>query len=296
MPFLDPRKRVADFPTDRHRLLLVAIPTTSGTGSEVSPAAVLTVNGRKETLVDYSLVPDLAIIDPVLTSSMPPTLTADTGIDALTHALEAAISIFASSYTDALCAQAARLIFDALPRAYESPDDLSARTAMANAATLAGLAFSNAFVGTNHALAHAVGARFNIAHGRANAIFLPHVLRYNSSLPSKFMPAPGYSAYVVPEKYARLGQLLFGGHDAEDSRERLFTEVDKLLHRLDMPHSLKEHGIAEEEFVAALPELAMTAFEDLSNRTNPRMPLVSEITALLKLGYYGSEDDGDGRG
>ena len=296
MPFLDARKRVADFPTDRHRLLLVAIPTTSGTGSEVSPAAVLTVNGRKETLVDYSLVPELAIIDPVLTSSMPPTLTADTGIDALTHALEAAISIFASSYTDALCAQAARLIFDALPRAYESPDDLSARTAMANAATLAGLAFSNAFVGTNHALAHAVGARFNIAHGRANAIFLPHVLRYNSSLPSKFMPAPGYSAYVVPEKYARLGQLLFGGHDAEDSRERLFTEVDKLLHRLDMPHSLKEYGIAEEEFVAALPELAMTAFEDLSNRTNPRMPLVSEITALLKLGYYGSGDDGDGRG
>ena len=287
MPFLDPRKRVAEFPTDRHLLELVAIPTTSGTGSEVSPAAVLTVGGRKETLVDYSLVPDLAIIDPVLTSSMPPTLTADTGVDALTHALEAVISIFASSYTDALCAQAVRLIFSALPRAYADPDDMSARTDMSNAATLAGLAFSNAFVGTNHALAHAVGARFGIAHGRANGIFLPHVLRYNSSLPSKFMPAPGYSAYVVPEKYAQLGQLVFGGHDPEDCRQRLFRGVEELIDRLDMPRSLKEYGVPENEFSAALPELAMAAFEDLSNRTNPRMPLVSEITTLLQLGYSG---------
>lgn len=288
MPFLDPRKRVADFPTDRHRVQLVAIPTTSGTGSEVSPAAVLTVRGRKETLVDYSLVPDLAIVDPVLTSSMPATLTADTGIDALTHALEAVISIFASSYTDALCAQAVRLIFGALPRAYADPGDLPARTDMSNAATLAGLAFSNAFVGTNHALAHAVGAKFGIAHGRANGIFLPHVMRYNSSLPSKFMPAPGYSAYVVPEKYAQLGQLVFGGHEPEESRERLFHAVEELLDRLDMPRSLQEYGVPEQDFLAALPELAMTAFEDLSNRTNPRMPLVEEIAALLRLGYYGA--------
>ena len=288
MPFLDPRKRVAEFPTDRHRIQLVAIPTTSGTGSEVSPAAVLTVAGRKETLVDYSLVPDLAIVDPVLTSSMPPTLTADTGVDALTHALEAVISIFASSYTDALCAQAVRLIFSALPRAYDDPADLSARTDMSNAATLAGLAFSNAFVGTNHALAHAVGAKFGVAHGRANGIFLPHVMRYNSGLPSKFMPAPGYSAYIVPEKYAQIGQLVFGGHEPEDCRQRLFGAVEELLDRLDMPRSLQEFGVPEDAFLAALPELAMTAFEDLSNRTNPRMPLVEEITTLLRLGYYGS--------
>ena len=287
MPFLDPRKRVAEFPTDRHRIQLVAIPTTSGTGSEVSPAAVLTVAGRKETLVDYSLVPDLAIVDPVLTSSMPPTLTADTGVDALTHALEAVISIFASSYTDALCAQAVRLIFSALPRAYDDPADLSARTDMSNAATLAGLAFSNAFVGTNHALAHAVGAKFGVAHGRANGIFLPHVMRYNSGLPSKFMPAPGYSAYIVPEKYAQIGQLVFGGHEPEDCRQRLFGAVEELLDRLDMPRSLQEFGVPEDAFLAALPELAMTAFEDLSNRTNPRMPLVEEIETLLRLGYYG---------
>ncbi|OJZ75199.1 bifunctional acetaldehyde-CoA/alcohol dehydrogenase [Mycobacterium paraffinicum] len=292
MPFLDPRKRVADYPVDRHRVQLVAVPTTSGTGSEVSPAAVLTVGGKKETLVDYSLVPDLAIVDPVLTSSMPQKLTADTGIDALTHALEAAVSIFASPYTDALCAQAARLIFDALPRAYDDPDDLSARTDMSNAATLAGLAFSNAFVGTNHALAHAVGARFGISHGRANGIFLPHVLRYNASLPSKFMPAPGYSAYVAPDKYAQLGQLIFGGHEPDESRARLFHGVDELLNRLNIPRSLREYGVDEEQYLAALPALAMTAFEDLSNRTNPRMPLVSEITALLRLGFYGTTEGG----
>ncbi|RZT17833.1 acetaldehyde dehydrogenase /alcohol dehydrogenase AdhE [Mycobacterium sp. BK558] len=289
MPFLDPRKRVADYPTDRHRLHLVAVPTTSGTGSEVSPAAVLTVRGKKETLVDYSLVPDLAIVDPVLTSSMPPTLTADTGIDALTHALEAAVSIFASPYTDALCAQAARLIFDALPRAYRDPDDLEARTDMSNAATLAGLAFSNAFVGTNHALAHAVGVRFGIAHGRANAVFLPHVLRYNAELPSKFMPAPGYSAYIAPDKYAQIGRLIFGGHEPDDSRARLLAGVEELLSQVQMPRSLKMAGVDEDEFLAALPTLAMTAFEDLSNRTNPRMPLVSEITELLRRGYYGSD-------
>ncbi len=278
MPFLDPRKRVADYPTDRHKLQLIAIPTTSGTGSEVSPAAVITMGPRKQTLVDYSLVPDVAIVDPLLTSSMPPKLTADTGVDALTHALEAAVSIFASPYTDAQCAQAARLIFDALPRAYRDPDDLDARTQMSNAATLAGLAFSNAFVGTNHALAHATGAAFGIPHGRANGIFLPYVLRYNASLPSKFMPAPGYSAYIAPEKYAQIGSLIFGGHTPEDSRNRLFAGVDQLLEELDMPRSLREFGVAEDAFLEALPTLAMTAFEDLSNRTNPRMPLVSEIS------------------
>ncbi|HMZ15241.1 MAG TPA: bifunctional acetaldehyde-CoA/alcohol dehydrogenase [Mycobacterium sp.] len=290
MPFLDPRKRVADYPTDRHKLQLIAIPTTSGTGSEVSPAAVITMGPRKQTLVDYSLVPEVAIVDPLLTSSMPPSLTADTGVDALTHALEAAVSIFASPYTDAQCAQAARLIFDALPRAYRDPDDLEARTQMSNAATLAGLAFSNAFVGTNHALAHATGAAFGIPHGRANGIFLPHVLRYNTSLPSKFMPAPGYSAYIAPEKYAQVGSLIFGGHSPEDSRNRLFAGVDQLLEELHMPRSLREAGVAEADFLEALPTLAMTAFEDLSNRTNPRMPLVTEIADLLKLGYYGTED------
>ena len=288
LPFLDPRKRVADYPKDaRHPVLLVAVPTTSGTGSEVSPAAIVTVGERKETLVDYGLAPDMAIVDPLLAVSMPPRVTADSGVDALTHALESAVSIFASPYTDAFCVQAARLIFDALPRAYRNGADLQARTDMANAATLAGLAFSNAFLGVNHALAHAVGARFHIAHGRANAIFLPHVLRYNSSLPTKFMPAPGYSAYVAPERYAMLGRVIFGGRDAETSRQRLFDAVDDLLRTVEMPRTLAEAGVDEAEFEAALPELAFTAFQDLDNRTNPRMPLLAEITELLRRGYHG---------
>jgi len=291
LPFLDPRKRMADFPQDPHTVRLVAVPTTAGTGSEVSPAAVLTVGERKETLVDYSLVPDMAVVDPMLTLSMPRSVTVDSGVDALTHALEAVVSIFASPYTDAFCVQAARLIFDALPRAADDPDDVVARTDMANAATLAGLAFSNAFVGTNHALAHAAGARFGIAHGRANGIFLPHLLRYNASLPSKFMPAPGYSAYVAPDKYAQLGRVVFGGRTAEESRRRLFQGVEDLLERLAMPRSLEEAGVGSAEFEAALPGLAMTAFQDLSNRTNPRMPLLTEITALLRAAYDRRDPD-----
>ena len=151
--------------------------------------------------------------------------------------------------------QAVNLILDALPRAYRSGADLTARTAMANAATIAGLAFSNAFVGLNHALAHAVGARFGIAHGRANAIFLPHVLRYNASLPTKFMPAPGYSNYVAPEKYAQIAWILgLGGKSEQQRRERLFARVEHLLDEVEEPRSLAQAGVGAEEFKAALPE------------------------------------------
>jgi acetaldehyde dehydrogenase/alcohol dehydrogenase len=158
---------------------------------------------------------------------------------------------------------------------------------MANAATLAGLAFANAFVGTNHALAHAVGARFEIPHGRANGIFLPHVLGYNAAVPAKFMPAPGYSSYVAPDKYAQLGRVIFGGRRPDESRARLFRAVDELLDAVAMPRSLRAAGVDEPEFLAALPDLAMTAYLDLSNRTNPRMPLLAELTELLRAGYYG---------
>jgi acetaldehyde dehydrogenase/alcohol dehydrogenase len=286
LPFLDARKRIASFPQQAHAFKLIAVPTTSGTGSEVSPAAVITSGDRKVTLVDYTLVPDMAVVDPLLTVTMPPVITADTGIDALTHALEAGVSIFASPYTDAFCMQAIRLIFDALPRAYADGSDLEARSAMANAATIAGLAFSNAFVGLNHALAHAVGARFGIAHGRANAIFLPHVLRYNASLPSKFMPAPGYSAYVAPEKYAQVAWVLgIGGRSEETRRERLFERVDELLDVVQEPRSLAAAGVSRADFDAALPDLAKAAFMDPSIRTNPRIPMVKEIIELLQAGY-----------
>jgi acetaldehyde dehydrogenase/alcohol dehydrogenase len=288
LPFLDARKRVAHYPQTDHTIRLVAVPTTAGTGSEVSPAAVLTADGRKRTLVDYSLVPDVAIVDPRLTLTMPAFMTADTGIDALTHALEAGVSIFASPYTDAFCMQALHLILDALPRAFADGSDLAARTAMSNAATLAGLAFSNAFVGVNHALAHAVGARFGIAHGRANAIFLPHVLRYNAALPRKFMPAPGYTTYVAPDKYAQMAWVHgLGGHSAGDRRERLFARVEALLAEVGMPRSLAELGIARAEFELALPDLAEAAFADPSLRTNPRMPLLAELMELLEAGWRG---------
>jgi acetaldehyde dehydrogenase/alcohol dehydrogenase len=288
LPFLDARKRVAQYPEVEHELRLVAVPTTAGTGSEVSPAAVITSGGRKLTLVDYSLVPDMAVVDPRLTLTMPPVLTADTGVDALTHALEAGVSIFASPYTDAFCMQALHLILDALPRAMADGSDLDARTAMSNAATLAGLAFSNAFVGVCHALAHAVGARFGIAHGRANGIFLPHVLRYNAAIPRKFMPAPGYTTYVAPEKYAQMAWVHgLGGHGEEERRERLFARVESLLDEVGIPRSLRDAGIPEAEFEAAVPELAEAAFMDPSLRTNPRMPLVAELVDLLRAGWAG---------
>jgi acetaldehyde dehydrogenase/alcohol dehydrogenase len=161
---------------------------------------------------------------------------------------------------------------------------------MSNAATIAGLAFSNAFVGVNHALAHAVGARFGIAHGRANAIFLPHVLRYNASLPTKFMPAPGYTAYVAPDKYAQIAWIIgLGGKGEEERRERLFARVEELLDQVGMPRSLEQAGVARAEFEAALPDLARMAFSDASIRTNPRVPLVHELMELLEAGFHGRD-------
>jgi acetaldehyde dehydrogenase / alcohol dehydrogenase len=288
LPFLDARKRVAQFPEIEHVVRLVAVPTTAGTGSEVSPAAVLTAGARKLTLVDYSLVPDMAVVDPRLTLTMPRSLTADTGVDALTHALEAGVSIFASPYTDAFCMQALHLILDALPRACADGSDIQARTAMSNAATLAGLAFSNAFVGIGHALAHSVGARFGIPHGRACGIFLPHILRYNAALPTKFMPAPGYTSYVAPDKYAQMAWVHgLGGRGSEQRRERLFAAVDELLDTVGIPRGLADAGVPETEFESALPELAETAFMDASLRTNPRMPMVAELIDLLRAGFTG---------
>jgi acetaldehyde dehydrogenase/alcohol dehydrogenase len=288
LPFLDARKRVAHYPEVEHSVRLLALPTTAGTGSEVSPATVISSGGRKVTLVDYSLVPDIAIVDPTLTLTMPPGVTADTGIDALTHALEAGVSIFASPYTDAFCMQAINLIMDALPRACENGSDLQVRTAMSNAATIAGLAFSNAFVGVNHALAHSAGARFGIPHGRANGIFLPHVLRYNASIPSKFMPAPGYSTYVAPDKYAQMGWVLgLGGKDMDERRARFFARIDELLDAVGMPRSLADAGVSREEFDAALPELVKGAFSDPSIRTNPRMPMLEELASLFGAAFEG---------
>ena len=290
-PFLDLRKRVVQYPTEKvTRLRLIAISTTSGTGSEVTPFAVLLdkEHGRKVTLADYSLSPDVAIVDPQFVMSMPKGLTADTGVDCLTHALEAGVSIFASPYTDCNAMQAIRLAFKYLPIAYENPRDEEARTMMHNAACIAAMAFSNASVGVNHALAHAFGARFGVPHGRANALMLPHVIAYNAAVPTKFMPSPNQSGYIAHKKYAMIADLLgLGGHTIEEKVKNLVEAVEKLLDQLAMPRSIAALGISKEEFERAIPDLAKIAFDDPSWKSNPRMPLLSELVGLLWSAYQG---------
>lgn len=290
-PFLDLRKRVVEYPTEKtHRVRLIAIATTSGTGSEVTPFAVLIdkERGRKVTLADYSLTPDVAIVDPQFVMSMPKGLTADTGVDCLTHALEAGVSNYASPYTDSNAMQAIRLVFKYLPVSYEHPDDEEARCMMHNAACIAGMAFSNASVGVNHALAHAFGARFRVAHGRANALMLPHVIAYNASVPRKFMPSPYTQGYVAHKKYAMVADLLgLSGHSTEEKVSNLIAAVAQLLDKLAFPRSIAELGISKHEFEHAVPDLAKCAFDDPSWRSNPRMPLMTELVELLWKAYEG---------
>jgi acetaldehyde dehydrogenase/alcohol dehydrogenase len=290
-PFLDLRKRVVQYPTEKiNRARLIAISTTSGTGSEVTPFAVLTdkASGRKVTLADYSLTPDVAIVDPQFVMSMPKGLTADTGIDCLTHALEAGVSNYASPYTDSSAMQAIRLVFKYLPIAFEHPQDEEARCMMHNAACIAAMAFSNASVGVSHALAHAFGARFGVPHGRANALMLPHVMAYNAAVPTKFMPSPYTQGYVAHKKYATVADLLgLGGHTVEEKVQNLIQATEQLLDQLGFPKSIAELGVSREEFERAVPELASIAFDDPSWRSNPRMPLMSELVELLWKAYEG---------
>ena len=290
-PFLDLRKRVVQYPTEKKtHARLIAIPTTSGTGSEVTPFAVLfdKGQGRKVTLADYSLSPDVAIVDPQFVMSMPRGLTADTGIDCLTHALEAGVSNYASAYTDSNAMQAIRLAFQYLPIAYENPQDEEARNMMHNAACIAAIAFSNASVGVSHALAHAFGARFGVAHGRANALMLPHVIAYNAAVPAKFMPSPNQQGYVAHKKYAMIADLLgLGGHTVEEKVEKLVHAVEELLDRLGVPRSIAAIGIQREDFERAIPDLVKLAFEDPSWLSNPRMPLISELKELFWEAYEG---------
>ena len=290
-PFLDLRKRVVEFPAEKiTHARLIAIPTTSGTGSEVSPFAVLIdkEHARKITLADYSLAPDVAIVDPQFVISMPKGLTADTGIDCLTHALEAAVSNYASPYTDANAMQAIRLAFEYLPIAYADPKNEEARCMMHNAACIAAMAFSNASVGVNHALAHAFGARFGVAHGRANALMLPHVIAFNAAVPTKFMPSPYTQGYAAHKKYATVADLLgLGGTTIEEKVSKLIAAVEQLLDQLEFPRAIEELGISKEEFDRAIPELVKAAYNDPSWLSNPRMPLMKELDELFRKAYQG---------
>jgi acetaldehyde dehydrogenase / alcohol dehydrogenase len=290
-PFLDLRKRVVEYPTEKvTRARLIAISTTSGTGSEVTPFAVLTdkEQGRKVTLADYSLTPDVAIVDPQFVMSMPKGLTADTGIDCLTHALEAGVSIYASPYTDSNAMQAIRMVFKYLLIAYDRPDDEEARCMMHNAACIAAIAFANASVGVNHALAHALGARFGVAHGRANALMLPHVIAYNAAVPTKFMPSPNQRGYTAHKKYAMVADLLgLGGRSIDEKVKNLVAATEQLFDQLAIPRSIADLGISQEEFERAMPDLVRIAFDDPSGRSNPRMPLLTELADLFWSAYRG---------
>lgn len=290
-PFLDFRQRVVKFPTGAGTQL-IAIPTTSGTGSEVTPFAVLKDNNShtKYSLVDESLLPDVAILDAQLTRSLPPHITIDTAVDALTHALEALVSIMSSDYTDGLALEAIRLIFEALPEAVKNGSNVVWRHKLHNAACLAGMAIGNASVGINHALAHSLGARFDIAHGRANGVFLLSTLQYNSQVPRKITPHSTHTHYVAPKKYARAARFLGldekqGNLSDDELSVRLQRAIYDMLREMNQPLAIEELGIPADDLLKIGPELVKASFEDMSLRTNPRMALLDDIKDLYFKSY-----------
>ncbi len=291
LKFLDIRKRAFLFPNLGKKTQLVAIPTTSGTGSEVTSFSVITdkKNGNvKYPLADYELTPDVAIIDPQFVRTMPKSITADTGMDVLTHAIEAYVSILASDYTNGLAIKAIELVFKYLRRSYNDPEDALAREKMHNASCIAGMAFTNAFLGINHSLAHKLGGEYHIPHGRANAILLPHVIAYNAQTPTKFAIFPKYGKFVADERYAQISRYLgFGGDTKEDQIANLIKEVRKLMKDLGIPMTIAETGVDEKEFLNKLEALSERAFEDQCTTANPRYPLVSELADIYKKAYYG---------
>ena len=292
LKFMDIRKRTYKFPKLGEKAKMVAIPTTSGTGSEVTSFAVLTdkTNNKKYPLADYELTPNVAIIDPDLVMSLPKTITADTGMDVLTHALEAYVSNMASDYTDGLAEKAVELVLNYLVKAYQNGDNKEAREKMHNASTIAGMAFTNAFLGVNHSLAHKIGAEFHLPHGRINAILLPYVIKYNSSKPTKFVSFPKYEYFIADEKYAKMAKKVgLKADTVEEGINSLINKVQELNEILNIPKSFKEAGINEQEFMAKIDLLAERAFEDQCTTANPRVPLVEEMKHILVDSYYGND-------
>ena len=290
LKFMDIRKRAYKFPKLGTKTKMVAIPTTSGTGSEVTSFAVLTdkTKNKKYPLADYELTPDVAIVDPDLVMSLPKSVTADTGMDVFTHALEAYVSNMASDYTDGLAEKAAELVVKYLPKAYENGNDKIAREKMHNASTIAGMAFTNAFLGVCHSLAHKIGAEFHLPHGKINAILLPYVIRYNSTMPSKFVSFPKYEYFIADQKYAQMALKL--GLRADNVKQGVQSMIDmanELNNMLNIPHTFKDAGVDEQEFLSKIDLIADRAFEDQCTTANPRVPLVSEMKQILLKAYYG---------
>ena len=292
LKFMDIRKRTYKFPKLGEKAKMVCIPTTSGTGSEVTSFAVITDKtiNKKYPLADYELTPDVAIIDPDLVMTLPKSITADTGMDVLTHALEAYVSNMASDYTDGLAEKAVELVLGNLKEAYTNGSNAHAREKMHNASCIAGMAFSNAFLGLNHSIAHKLGGEFHIPHGRANAIILPIVIRYNATKPTKFVSFPKYEYFIADEKYATMARKVgLKAKTTEEGVNSLIEEVNKLNDFLGIPKTLKDAGVDEEEFLAKVDKLADMAFEDQCTTANPRLPLVSEIKDILMEAYYGEK-------
>lgn len=290
LKFMDIRKRTYKFPKLGEKSKMVAIPTTSGTGSEVTSFAVISdkEKGRKYPLADYELTPDVAIIDPDLVMSLPKSVTADTGMDVLTHALEAYVSNMASDYTDGLAEKAIELVFDYLKIAYEEGTNQEAREKMHNASTIAGMAFTNAFLGINHSLAHKIGAEFHLPHGRINAILLPYVIKYNSEEPTKFVSFPKYEYFIADEKYASIARKMgWKVGSKEQAIEKLIEKIRLLNQSLAIPSSFQEAGIEEKGFLEKVDQLAERAFEDQCTTANPRLPLIEELKQILLDSYYG---------
>lgn len=289
LKFVDIRKRTYKFPKLGTKAQLVAIPTTSGTGSEVTSFSVITdkVKNIKYPLADYELTPNVAIIDPQFVMTLPKSVTADTGLDVLTHAIEAYVSVLASDYTDALAIKAIKMVFEYLPRAFKNgSNDKLAREKMHNASTMAGMAFTNAFLGINHSLAHKLGGEFHIPHGRANAILLPHVIKFNSQTPTKLPTFPKYEKFIAHEKYAEIAmELGLKASTTEEGVNSLIEAIKKLMKDLEMPFTVSECGIDKEEYMNKINELALKAFDDQCTGANPRYPLVEELYEIYKSIY-----------
>ncbi len=292
MRFADIRKRIYPFPKMGEKAYFIAIPTTAGTGSEVTPFAVITDEraGIKYPLADYELLPDMAIIDADLMMNMPKGLTSASGIDALTHAIEAYASMLATDYTDGLALKALKLIFEYLPKAYENgATDPMAREKMANASTIAGMAFANAFLGICHSMAHKLGAFYHLPHGVANAIMINHVIKFNASEAPLKMGA--FSQYDHPHTLARYGEIAdylgLTGKDDCEKLEKLLKAIDELKDKVGIKKSIKDYGVAEDEFMARLDEMTEQAFDDQCTGANPRYPLMSEIKQMYLNAYHG---------
>ena len=294
MRFMDIRKRVYTFPKMGEKAYFIAVPTSAGTGSEVTPFAVITdeKTGVKYPLADYELMPKMAIVDADMHMSAPKGLTSASGIDAVTHALEAYASMMATEFTDGLALEALKKIFKYLPRAYDNgPNDPEAREKMANAATMAGMAFANAFLGVCHSMAHKLGAFFHLPHGVANALMINEVLRFNASeTPAKMGTFPQYAYPHTLERYAQVADALgIKGKNNAEKLDGLAEAITELKHKIGIKDTIREYGIDEKEFSEKLDEMSELAFDDQCTGANPRYPLISEIKQMYINAYYGGE-------